>query len=90
MYHIKKLMSYERDFRVQFVIMLSPLISNFSGLLELTICIPSTVHRGYYMVVRRYGFYLRVLIISLTSEQRERVRNVFNTRRLIPYLQATM
>ena len=42
------------------------------------------------MAVRRYGFYLRVLIISLTSERRERVRDVFNTRRLNPYLQAAM
>ena len=42
------------------------------------------------MVVRRYGFYLRVLIISLTSERSERVRDAFNTRRLNPYLQAAM
>ena len=30
--------------------------------------------------MRRYGFYLRELIISLTSEQSERVRDVFNTK----------
>ena len=41
------------------------------------------------MAVRRYGFYLRVLI-SLRSERSERVRDVFNTRRLNPYLQAAM
>ena len=38
------------------------------------------------MAVRRYGFYLQVLIISLTSERSEQVRDVFNTRRLNPYL----
>ena len=48
------------------------------------------IYRGYYVAVRRYGFYLRVLIISLTGERRERVRDVFNTRRLNPYLQAAM
>ena len=36
------------------------------------------IYRGYYMAVRRYGFYLQVLIISLTSEQSERVRDIFN------------
>ena len=42
------------------------------------------------MAVRRYGFYLRVLVISIKSERSERVRDVFNTRRLNPYLQAAM
>ena len=42
------------------------------------------------MVVRRYGFFLRMLIISLMSERSEQVRDVFNTRRLNPYLEAAM
>ncbi|KXJ17968.1 hypothetical protein AC249_AIPGENE20061 [Exaiptasia diaphana] len=32
-------------------------------------------NRGYYMGARRYGFYLRVLKRSLTSERSERVRD---------------
>ena len=48
-------------------------------------------NKGYYMAVRRYGFYLdKMLIVSLTSERSERVRDVFNTRRLNPSLQAAM
>ena len=42
------------------------------------------------MAVRSYGFYLRMMIISLTSERSKRVRDVFNTRRLNPYLQVAM
>ena len=51
------------------------------------LCLMLQIYRGYYVAVRRYGFYLRVLIISLTSERSERVRDVFNTRRLNSYLQ---
>ena len=50
----------------------------------------SAEYRGCYMAVRRYGFYLRVLIICLTSERSKQVRDVFNTRRLNLYLQAAM
>ena len=49
-----------------------------------------TIHRGCYMAVRRYGFYLRVLIRCRTNERNERVRDVFNSRKLNPYLQAAM
>ena len=33
------------------------------------------VKREYYMAAREYEFYLRELLVSLTSERRERVRN---------------
>ena len=38
-------------------------------------------NRGYYMTVRGYAFYLRVLLVSLTSEHSERVRDSNSTRR---------
>ena len=41
----------------------------------------SLLYGGYYMAARGYEFYLRVLKVSLTSEQSKRVRNTFSTRR---------
>ena len=41
----------------------------------------SRINRGYYMAAQGYEFYLRVLKVSLTSEQSERVRDTFSTRR---------
>ena len=38
------------------------------------------LYRGYYMAARGYEFYLRVLLVSLTSERSERVRDASSTR----------
>ena len=40
----------------------------------------SFVHRGYYMAAREYEFYLPVLLVSLTSERSERLRDTISTR----------
>ena len=39
------------------------------------------LNRRYYMAVRGFEFYLRVLKVSLTGERSERVRDTFITRR---------
>ena len=39
------------------------------------------INRGYYMATWGYEFYLRVLKVSLLSEQSEWVRDTFSTRR---------
>ena len=41
--------------------------------------ISTQLNRGCYMATRGYEFYLRVLKVSLTSEQSERVRDTFGT-----------
>ena len=38
-------------------------------------------NRGYYMAAQGYEFYLQVLKVSFTSEQSDRVRDTFSTRR---------
>ena len=48
------------------------------------------IYRGYYKATRVYEFYLRVLLVSLTRERSERVRDTISTRRKNSYPQAVM
>ena len=42
---------------------------------------PRCINRRYYMATRGYKFYLRVLLVSLTSGRSELVRDTISTRR---------
>ena len=54
-----------------------------------TVLFTCVVCRGYYMAVRRNGYYLRVLIISLTSErcfQHKKIKSVSQSGHVIFFL----
>ena len=57
------------------------IVKHFRVKMRLAFLCCTNLNRGYYMAVRGYKFYLRVLQVSLTSERSERVRDTFSTRR---------